>query len=304
MIKVGRDRTFTQPLNWTSALFLGLFHVGAIAAFFFFSWKALLLAIFLWWLSGSLGIGMGYHRLLTHRGYKCPKWVEYFLTTCATLSLQGGPIGWVATHRLHHQTSDKVGDPHSPRDGGFWAHIGWVITGKSNHNRTTELFPYVPDLRKDRFHLWISKWHLVPLVALAVVVFVVGGWSCLLWGVFLRTVVGVHATFFVNSATHMWGSQRFQTGDNSTNNLWVAIFTWGEGWHNNHHAQPQSARHGLAWYEFDMNWYGIAALRTLGLAWDVKLPKLKAGMQPEAVAVGQPVETPDPADLLHAASGD
>jgi len=302
-----RDRTFTQPLNFTIAFFLGLVHLGAIAAFFFFTWQGLALSLFLWWVSGSLGIGMSYHRLLTHRGYKCPKWVEYFLTTCATLSLQGGPIGWVATHRLHHQTSDKEGDPHSPNDGGFWSHMGWVITGEANHNRTTELLAYVPDLRKDRFHLWISEWHWVPLTALAVIILVGGGlafgWyvglSCLLWGIFLRTIVCLHATYFVNSATHMWGSQRFPTGDRSTNNFWVALITWGEGWHNNHHAHPQSARHGLAWYEFDLNWYGIAVLRTLGLAWDVKLPKIAPHI-PETANVLEPA----PSGVAQAASGD
>jgi fatty-acid desaturase len=267
------DRTFSQPLNLTIFFFLFLFHVGAIAALFTFSWKALLLALALWWVAESLGIGMAYHRLLTHRGYKCPKWLEYVLTLCGTLALQGGPIAWVATHRLHHQNSDKAGDPHSPCDGGFWAHMGWIITGDAMHHRTTELLPYVPDLRRDPFHLWISKWHWVPLGVLAVILFLAGGWQFVLWGICLRTVVGLHATYLVNSATHMWGSRRFLTPDRSTNNFLVALLSFGEGWHNNHHAHPQSARHGLAWYEVDVNWYGIAALRTLHLAWDVKLPR-------------------------------
>ena len=106
--------------------------MGAVAALFFFTWKALFVAMFLWWVSGSLGIGMSYHRLLTHRGYKTPKWVEYFLTVCATLALEGGPIFWVATHRIHHQYSDQDGDPHSPIDGKWWAHMGWILMGKSN----------------------------------------------------------------------------------------------------------------------------------------------------------------------------
>ncbi|HEX9112530.1 MAG TPA: fatty acid desaturase [Terriglobales bacterium] len=270
-----RDKTFAQPVNLTITLFLGLFHVCAIAALFMFSWKALVFALVMWWIAESLGIGMGFHRLLTHRGYKTPKWMEYFLTVCGTLALEGGPIGWVATHRLHHQNSDKEGDPHSPRDGGFWAHMGWIITGDAIHNKTTELLPYVPDLRKDKFMIWISKWHWVPLATLAVATLVLGGWRYVMWGIFLRTVVGLHATYLVNSATHMWGSRRFLTGDMSTNNFWVAMLSFGEGWHNNHHAHPQSARHGLAWYEFDLNWCGICALRTLGLAWDVKLPAQK-----------------------------
>src|SRR3984885_2416732 len=126
-------------INWVTAIFMGLFHVGAIAALFFFSWQALLGSMFLWWVSGSLGIGMGYHRLLTHRGYKTPKWVEYVLTVCATLALEGGPIFWVATHRQHHQNTDKEGDPHSPRDGGLWSHMGWILTGQNIHNDASVL---------------------------------------------------------------------------------------------------------------------------------------------------------------------
>src|ERR1035437_4424779 len=268
-----RDKTFTRPINWITSSFMVAFHIGAIAAFFLFSWKALLLALTLWWVAGSLGIGMGYHRLLTHRGYKTPKWVEYCLTICGTLALEGGPIFWVATHRMHHQNTDKEGDPHSPRDGGLWAHMGWILTGQAMHNKSSGLLPYVPDLRKDKFHVWISEWHWVPLTVLGVLLLVLGGWPYLMWGMFVRTVFGLHSTWLVNSATHMWGSQRFMTGDTSTNSLWVAILTFGEGWHNNHHAMPQSARHGLAWYEIDPNWYGICALRAVGLAWDISLPK-------------------------------
>ena len=265
-----KDRTFTQPIVWMTTSFMVAFHIGAIAAVFFFSWKALLLAIVLWWVTGSLGIGMGYHRLLTHRGYKTPKWVEYVLTICGTLALEGGPIFWVATHRQHHQNADKEGDPHSPRDGSFWAHMGWILTGRTMRHNANELLPYVPELRKDRFHAWISRWHWVPITALGLAIFAFGGWRFLLWGIFFRTVLGLHSTWLVNSATHMWGRQRFATHDDSKNSFWVALLTFGEGWHNNHHAHPQSARHGLAWYEIDMNWYGILVLRLVGLARDVK----------------------------------
>ncbi len=279
-----RDKTFSEAVNWTTTFFMTAFHVGAIAALFFFSWKALLLAAVLWWVSGSLGIGMAYHRLLTHRGYKTSKWVEYFLTVCGTLALEGGPISWVATHRVHHQNTDKEGDPHSPQDGGLWAHMGWILTGQAMHNVASgEYLAFVPDLRKDKFHVWISKWHWVPLAILGAALFAIGGWPFLHWGIFFRTVIGLHATWLVNSATHMWGSQRFLTGDTSTNSFWVAILTFGEGWHNNHHASPQSARHGLTWYEFDMNWYGIAALKALGLAWDIKLPRFKPAGNPGVV---------------------
>jgi fatty-acid desaturase len=271
-----QDRTFHQPINWGVTLVMIGLHAFAIASFFFFTWKALILFVVMWWVAGSLGIGMGYHRLLTHRGFKTPKWVEYFLTTCGTLAMEGGPIAWVATHRIHHQNTDKEGDPHSPQDGGIWAHMGWIVTGRAMHRDRSELLPFVPDLRKDKFHLWISKWHVIPSVVLAIVFYAIGGWPWVLWGVFLRTVVSLHATWLVNSATHMWGSRRFATGDTSTNSFWVAILTFGEGWHNNHHAAPQAARHGLKWYELDVNWYGIFTLKMLGLAWDIKRPRLEA----------------------------
>jgi fatty-acid desaturase len=209
---------------------------------------------------------MSYHRLLTHRGYKTPKWVEYFLTVCATLALEGGPIFWVATHRIHHQFSDEEGDPHSPIDGKWWSHMGWILMGKSMHHDTTTLARYVPDLTQDKVHVWLTKYHYVPSIILGVILFAIGGWPWLLWGMFARIVVGLHATWMVNSVTHLWGSRRFATKDLSTNNLLVAVLTFGEGWHNNHHAHPVSARHGLRWYEIDMNWYGIWALKKLGLA--------------------------------------
>jgi fatty-acid desaturase len=264
------DKTFTQPILWLTTSFMVAFHIGAFAALFFFSWKALVFAMVMWWVAGSLGIGMGYHRLLTHRGYKTPRWIEYFLTTCGTLALEGGPIFWVATHRMHHQNTDRDGDPHSPHDGGLWSHMGWILTGRTLHNNANELLPYVPELRKDRFHAWISRWHWIPITALGGIVFAIGGWRFLLWVIFFRTVLGLHSTWLVNSATHMWGRRRFATRDNSRNSLWVALLTFGEGWHNNHHAFPQSARHGMTWYEFDPNWYGIVILRLLGLARDVK----------------------------------
>jgi len=205
------DRTFTQPIVRITTFFMVVFHLGAIAALFFFSWKALLLAVVLWWVAGSLGIGICYHRLLTHRGFKTPKWVEYILTICGTLALEGGPIFWVAIHRQHHQNTDKEGDPHSPREGSFWAHMGWILTGKTNHNNAKDLLAFVPDHRKDRFHLWISRWHWVPIVALGVGIFAFAGWRYVLWGIFFRTVLGLHSNWLVNSATHMWGRRRFAT---------------------------------------------------------------------------------------------
>jgi fatty-acid desaturase len=254
-----------------TTIFMLLFHVGAVAALFMFSWKALICTVVLWIYASNVGIGMCYHRLLTHRGYKVPKWLEYFMTIGATLSLEGGPIFWVATHRVHHQHSDHQGDPHTPKEGGWWAHVGWIICGVSMHAETAMLTRYAPDLARDKFHVWLSKYHWVPMVVVGLGLLAIGGWSCVMWGIFLRVTLGLHATWLVNSATHMWGSRRFQTKDDSRNSWWVALLTGGEGWHNNHHAHPVSVRHGLAWYEFDQNYLGILLLKKLGLAKDLKL---------------------------------
>ena len=281
---LGKESAHDSGINWVTAIFMLLFHVGAVAALFFFSWEPFLLAIFLYWVGGSLGIGIGYHRLLTHRGYKTPKWVEYFLTTCAVLALEGGPIFWVATHRIHHQYSDNEGDPHSPRDGKWWAHVGWILVGKSMHHDTKTLSRYVPDLAKNKFHVWITKYHYVPMIVLGLALLAIGGIPYLLWGVCFRTVLGLHATWLVNSATHIWGSRRFQTRDDSTNSWWVALFSFGEGWHNNHHAHPVSSRHGLTWYEVDLNWYGIWLLSKLGLARDVYRYRLSSREQSNKIA--------------------
>src|SRR6185312_11073169 len=146
-------------INWITTIAMGLFHVGAIAALFFFSWKNLLAFAVMYFFAINVGIGMAYHRLLTHRGYKTPKWVEYFLTICGTLALEGGPIFWVATHRIHHQKSDQEGDPHTPREGTFWAHMGWILMGEGLHHDASVLARYAPDLSKDKFHVWLSNWH-------------------------------------------------------------------------------------------------------------------------------------------------
>ena len=267
-------RKYQKGINWITTIAMLAFHVAAIAAFFYIDLGAIITAVVLYFVAGMLGIGMAYHRLLTHRSYKTPLWMEYFLTLCATLALEGGPIFWVATHRVHHQKSDRDGDPHTPREGSFWAHMGWIIMGQGLHQETALLARYTPDLSKDTFHVALTKWHWVPQVVVGLVLLAFGGIPYLLWGIGARTVFGLHTTWAVNSATHLWGSRRFATKDDSTNNWWVALVTFGEGWHNNHHAHPTSARHGLAWYEVDLNWMGISFLRMLGLAWDVKEARL------------------------------
>lgn len=259
-----------KGINWNTTVFMALFHVGALAAFFVFSWQALVAAFVLWWMAGSLGVGMGFHRLLVHRGYKTPKLVEYFMAVCGTLALEGGPIYWVVTHRIHHAHSDAPGDPHTPRDGGWWAHMGWILSGTAQQYDDETLARYAPDLIKDKFHVWLNRFYWVPLVVLGIGLLAFGGWPYLMWGVFFRVTFNLQATWLVNSATHMWGKRRFKTRDDSRNNWWVALLTFGEGWHNNHHAHPTSARHGLAWYEIDVNWWGIRVMQFLRLAKAIK----------------------------------
>src|SRR5262244_3644417 len=145
-----------ESINWSVIAVFGLFHIGALASFFMFTWQALVVAVVLYWIAGSLGIGMGYHRLLTHRGYRTPKAVEYFLSFCGTLAVEGGPANWVTTHRIHHRFSDQEGDPHSPRDGGWWAHMGWILVGRAKHSNARLTWKYAPDLAKDRFYVWLD----------------------------------------------------------------------------------------------------------------------------------------------------
>jgi stearoyl-CoA desaturase (delta-9 desaturase) len=276
-------RKHQHGVNWITAIAMTGFHIGAVAALFYIDYGAMLAALILYYAGGMLGIGMAYHRLLTHRSYKTPKFVEYFLTICGTLALEGGPIFWVATHRIHHQKSDQEGDPHTPREGTFWAHMGWILMGEGLHHDAAVLAKYAPDLSKDKFHVWLSNWHWLTNVVVGLGLLAFGGIPYVLWGIFFRTTFGLHATWLVNSATHLWGSRRFKTKDDSTNNWWVALLTFGEGWHNNHHAHPTSARHGLAWYELDQNWIGIRTLQLLGLAWDIKVAKIRQPLPEEAV---------------------
>src|SRR5207247_10650954 len=176
-----------------------------------FSWKALAITAVLYWIAIGFGIGMGYHRLHTHRSYRVPNFIEYFFAVCGTLTLEGGPIFWVATHRVHHQNSDQNGDPHSPHDGGFWAHMGWIIFGDSKHNNTQLMSRYAPDLARDRFYLWLNTYHYVPLVTLGLILLASGGIRMVLSGVFLRVVVGLHSAGLGDSATHLWGGRRLGT---------------------------------------------------------------------------------------------
>ena len=267
-----------ERINWPITTILALLHIGAIAALFMFSWKSLAVAAVLYWVAMGLGISMSYHRLLTHRSYKVPKAIEYFLAVCGTLALEGGPITWTAVHRLHHQKSDQPGDPHSPRDGGWWSHILWLVYCEPNRTRLPKLMRYVPDLAKVKFYAVLNQYFWVPSVVVGIILLIIGGIPLFLWAGCLRTVFSFHATWLVNSATHMWGGRRFETRDDSRNNWWVALLSFGEGWHNNHHAHPTSARHGLTWYEVDFSWIVIKTLKMFGLAKAVRVAKVSSAV--------------------------
>ena len=284
----------TQPIEmyWSYAIALTLVHLLALLAFipWFFSWTGVIVGILGHFTFGMLGITVGYHRLLTHQGFTCPKWLEHTLAILGICTLQDSPARWVAIHRLHHQHSDEQDDPHSPLVSLFWGHMGWIFVKNRNHKNVNTFERYVRDLLRDPFYLTLERnslWLGIYLLH-ALLFFGAGyliGWlspnlnalqfgsSLLVWGVFVRTVFVLHGTWAVNSITHVWGYRNYETTDNSRNSFLVALLSHGEGWHNNHHADQRAASHGHRWWEFDMSWWIIRGLEKLGLAKDVVRPK-------------------------------
>jgi len=253
---------------------LAVIHLGALLAFVpaFFSWHAVATAIFLYWLTGAIGITLGYHRLLTHRSLSVPRWLEYAIVTCGASALQGGPLEWVSTHRKHHAYTDREGDPHDSNVGMSWAHVEWLYRGNKARLAPSEYARWSPDLVNDRYYQFLERSTVVLQVIFAALLLIFGGMTMLVWGFFVRLVLLYHCTWLVNSAAHASGYQSFRTNDRSTNCWWVAVLAFGEGWHNNHHAFPSSARHGMRWFEFDLTWSTIRILRALRLARNVKVP--------------------------------
>jgi stearoyl-CoA desaturase (delta-9 desaturase) len=268
--------TKTDFNRYTTAAFMVTFTSLALYAPFCFSWRGLTLFLLAWFIPNHFGVGMGYHRLLTHGGYKVPWLLEYIITTVGCLALQGGPTRWVAIHRLHHAFVDQKGkDPHSPRDGKAWAQWLWMIKPNPGIDEATLIPKYAPDLAKVKFHRWINKFWWTPSLVFGIILFTIDPFL-LFWGIFLPVAFGWQVTWMVNSITHIrsrWlgNTRRFDTKDDSTNNWFVAILTFGEGWHNNHHWSPRSVRHGLVWWEIDMNYYSILLLLRLKLAKDLYL---------------------------------
>lgn len=284
------------------------FHLLALLACvpWLFSWSGLAWCAIGPYLFGTLGINVCYHRLLTHRGFACPPWLEHALSMLGVCCWQGTPVNWVAIHRMHHQHSDEGTDPHSPKRSFFWSHMGWfMVIDPAIYNFGT-YDRYARDLIQDRFYKWLERPGVHQRVHRAQWAFFFGagaltGWllswtwlgalqlglSWLVWGVILRTVLVWHITWSVNSLSHIWGYRNFDTNDNSRNNWLVGLISNGEGWHNNHHADPRSAAHGMRWWELDVSYITIRLLGILGLARDI-VPPRRAQKDGE----GQPKDEP------------
>ncbi len=263
------------PLDWVTIVYLALIHLGALLALLpgMFSWSAVGVFLFLHWVTGGLGITLGLHRLAAHRSFETPKWLEYFFIFCAGLACQGSVIDWVGLHRQHHKFSDTATDPHDSNKGLYWSHLQWMFY---HIPADAEIPHYTKDIADDPFYRFISTYFIPIQILLGLLLYALGGWPFVIWGLFARLVAMFHCTWFVNSATHKFGYRTFDSNDCSRNCWWVALITYGEGWHNNHHAQQYSARHGLQWWEIDLTWMTIWLLQKLGLARKVKLATLPA----------------------------
>jgi fatty-acid desaturase len=269
-------------LNWPSLIWMPLIHLGALLACFpfTFSWSGVVICGGLYWLTGGLGICLCYHRLLTHRSFQLWRPLEYVFTFFGTLAVQGGALSWVGAHRIHHKFSDKPGDPHSPNDGHWWSQMLWIFVRDENIDGRRIWEHYVPDLLRDPIHRFLHHTFFLWSVVLALGLYLLGGLigghklgiSWLVWGMSVRLVVVYHFTWFVNWISHVWGYRSYPTPDNSRNSWLVALLAFGEGWHNNHHAFPRSARHGMRWWEYDLTYWTIRLLAFLRLARNIQLP--------------------------------
>lgn len=256
--------------SWLASLPFFAAHAVALATPFLapFAWRRLALAACVYAVR-MFAITAGYHRYFSHRAYRTSRAFQLVLAVVGASAAQKGPLWWAAHHRDHHRFSDGPEDVHSPlRRGFWWSHVGWILARRfdgTKHERVKDLARY-PELRLvDRFH------HLAP-IALGTGLFLAGGVPALLWGFFVSTVVLWHATFAINSLAHLFGTRRYETGDGSRNNLALALVTFGEGWHNNHHFHPSSARQGFFWWEVDLSHLALRFLRVLRVVRDLRTP--------------------------------
>jgi stearoyl-CoA desaturase (delta-9 desaturase) len=260
--------------------FIGL-HFACLAVLFTgFSYTALALCGFTYFIR-MFGITAGYHRYFSHRSYKTSRFVQFLIACLACSALQKGPMWWSSHHRRHHRFSDTPDDPHSPHVTSFWwAHLGWIMSNDHNNIQWNEVRDWsrFPEIR------WLDRFHWIPGILLAVGCFLIGfalggwpeGWCTLVWGFVVSTVLLYHCTFSINSLSHLIGTRRYATDDQSRNNLFLALITLGEGWHNNHHHYQSSANQGFFWWEIDISYYVLRLMRTLGLVWDLRKPGSKA----------------------------
>jgi fatty-acid desaturase len=283
---------------WPYAVTVGLHHAVALLALlpWFFSWTGVVLAVAGTCVFGGLGINLCYHRLLTHRGLTCPRWLEHSFAVIGVCCMQDTPARWVAVHRRHHEHADQQEDPHSPLVNFLWGHVSWMLVQNRDLVRLGVYERYAKDILRDPFYRRLERTLLYPAIMLAswAAFFIAGlaagllsggslaqaawfGASLLVWGVFVRIVLTWHITWSVNSAAHLWGYRNYETGEQSRNNWVVALLSNGEGWHNNHHADPRSARHGHRWWEVDLIFAFIQALEMVGLAKNVARPRVTPG---------------------------
>jgi stearoyl-CoA desaturase (delta-9 desaturase) len=251
-------------------------------------------------MTGGLGICLGFHRLLTHGSFETYRPVRWFFATLGTLAGEGPPIMWVAAHRKHHIHSDQDEDPHTPNHGGWWSHVLWMLPKHETRYWSEMYRRYAPDMLNDKFVRFLNRNFLWLQLAMGLLLFASGwliggvplGVSLLVYGLFVRSIYVLHVTWFVNSASHIWGYQNYETDDNSRNLWWVGLLAFGEGWHNNHHADQRRARHGHRWWELDLTYAVVWLLERCGLAWNVvKKPSVKAAnsvLEPVAGSEPQP----------------
>jgi fatty-acid desaturase len=282
-----RDQ-FPNGINWVTTGWMTVMHVGAIAALWHITWQAMAVFFVLHYVTACWGITLGYHRLLTHGSLVVSRPVRIFFSICGTISAEGSPLYWVATHRKHHVLSDQEGDPHSPNDGFWWSHMLWFQPKETAEQEQALFKRWAPDMYADPVQRFLHKTFIVYPIMLGIALYGLGHWwignglSFVLLGLCARMVVCYHCTWFVNSATHVWGYRNYESTDRSRNLWWVSLLSYGEGWHNNHHAHQRLAKHGHRWFELDVTYRTIWVLKMLGLAKNVQdeLPKFGPRSEP------------------------
>lgn len=262
--------------RWTIILATSVLHLLTLLALLpgNFNWSAVGVALFLYCITIGFGISLGFHRLASHRSFQVPQWLEYFFILCGTLAGQGAVMGWVGYHRVHHMHTDQPFDPHDSTQGLWWSHISWLM---HEVPAKTELSRFTQDIAQDPFYRFCHQHYITLQLGLAILLYGIGGMPFVVWGIFVRLFVGFHSTCSVNSICHKFGYRNYSTSDRSTNCWWVALLTFGEGWHNNHHACQSSAQCGWQWWEIDLVWQTIRLLQSLGLATKVRVVTKEIG---------------------------